>query len=302
FVLHSDRDLEMEEVIRCGFQLAPQNRRLTLDYLKLFTQLLEKQHRPENGLASAIGLPPNLQEQDRIFTWESERGALINPNDGSRNVSFKVETFQLLLQGIENGLTELIHHEELGTEETNELKDVGTQIAQANEKTREWVENVLHAAGNRCGQEFGKYLAESGSDERDLNVQAKIQRWCDFDSDVGFGRFELDPNTIEIKGPRLIRCDIRLRESFLTPAVDTSFKRPGDHRFCAFMVGYIEGVLAQILENPVDIDHRACDFDAVEHVTGDSQSRSESCRFHVAVREARTGSRNHEMAALRNAH
>lgn len=276
-VLHSDRDLEMSEEIRSGFRSAPQNRRLTQDYLKLFEKLFKPEDIPDAGLSSAIGLPEDLQEVDRIFTWESERGALINPNDGSRNVSFKVATFQGLLLGLEEGLAKLLHNQQI---------EGCTDDGAIERRTRSWLHDALHSAGQRCGAAFGDALSAGWRQKRDLGIEARIRMWCEFDSDVGFGRFSLNEKTIEIKGPRLTLCDIQLRESFLTPAKDTNFQDAEDHRLCSLMTGYVQGVLSRILGYEVDVDHSIDHGCLSEGWRSGAEFRSESCQFHVTIKKA----------------
>lgn len=272
-ILHSDRDIELAEEVRTGYQATPQNRRLTQDYMKLFSTILDPADFAEDGLAHAIGLREDLEEIDRIFTWESERGAIINPSDDSRNVSFKVETFQVLLQGLEHGLAMIDH----GPGSVESLDSI-------DEKSPERIREVLFTAGRRCGEKFGDALAAGWHKSRDLGIEAKIRKWCEFDSDVGFGRFQMEPQSIEIKGQKLLRCDIYLRESFLTPAVDTLFNEAGDHRFCGLMTGYIQGVLSRILGYDVSVAHDLLNHKVFRRDQSvSSEFRSENCLFVVTT-------------------
>lgn len=275
-ILHSDRDIELAEEVRTGYQATPQNRRLTQDYMKLFESLLDPDDVADTGLASAIGLPEDLEEVDRIFSWESERGAIINPSDGSRNVSFKVETFQVLLQGLEHGLSKIDRFDQTSGDETS------TSIT---EQSTEWIGDVLFTAGRRCGANFGDALAAGWHKSRDMGIEVKIRKWCEFDSDVGFGRFQLEPHTIEIKGQKLIHCDVYLRESFLTPAEDTLFKDAGDHRFCSLMTGYIQGVISRILGYEVEVAHDIVNPNVFSEHSISSGFRSESCLFAVSIKQ-----------------
>lgn len=64
-VFHSDRDLEAWEELRTGYQVRPQNRRLTHDYMKLFEELIDPSRQPVGWLAKEIGLAENPDERDR---------------------------------------------------------------------------------------------------------------------------------------------------------------------------------------------------------------------------------------------
>ena len=279
-VLHSDRDLEASERLRTGFQVRPQNRRLTHDYMKLFEELIEPSRLPAGWLAKEIGLAKNPDERDRLFNWELTTGALINPTDNSRNVAFKVETFQLLLKGLEDGLVQLLHEENVGRGAITIPSHHGSHGPESLVRPH-LLDSVLRSAGQKCGQCFGRALAEGWSSKIELGIEAKIRQWCEFDSDVGFGKFDVDPTTIEVKGSRLVSCDIRLRESFLTPAEDTCFKKAGDHQFCSLMTGYIQGVLSEILKCQLDVTHEPMSLENSRDVVDATEMRSESCVFHA---------------------
>lgn len=263
-ILHSDRDLELQEELRLGFMADPQNRRLTNEYLGLFEDLLEPERTP-GWLKGMIGLVGDASEEtDRVFNWEPEVGALINPNDGSRNVSFKVFTFQLLLQGIATWIQRLP-----ATASPSGVTGDGAA------KTA--LESLLYTAGLQCGEMFGESLASKWKAQR-ISVEDKITKWCQFDSDVGFGKFELDPVTIETRGQRLKHCDIVLRESCLTSARDFPkiSDSDDDHPYCEFMTGYIQGVLQRILVDDIQTAHQP--LPGGQERQG---ARSRSCLFTV---------------------
>ncbi len=246
FVLHSDQDLEWNEEIRLGYDNQPMNTRLTHDYIKLFEKLMQEKHIPSDGIRKAIGLDADLQEQDRVFNLEVESGALINPNDESRNVSFKVETFQLLIRGLEEGVEQ----------------SSGTQVSNFDDKTEKnaFFNKILQSAGNKCGAKFSNALndmwkEESEPGKRFLGEEAYIRKWCDFDSDIGFGKFELFNETVTTQGGKFRKGHIVLRESFLTPAIDIDSDLVNDHAYCSFITGYISGVLSKMLDDIVTVKH-----------------------------------------------
>lgn len=248
FPLHTDRQLESFEEVRL---LAPQaraieNTRLAHDYVNLFARLISTETQKWNAadICAAINLQPNLQQVERIFRLEVNTGALINPNDESRNVSFKVETFQRLLEGLESSL-------------------VGTESVQRGNEGSSTFSIGLDNAGVKCGEAFGAKMNAKwnemdffGNRLTVIGIEQKLQKWCEFDSDVGFGRFEVVPGTL-FYDPVFRECVIRLHESFLSPANDT-FNTDGidpDHRFQSFLRGYVQGVMSEILPVPVHVSY-----------------------------------------------
>ncbi len=273
FVLHSDRDLEWNEEIRLGYDdEQPTNTRLTHDYIKLFEKLMHKEHIPLGGIRKAIGLAADLQEQDRMFNLEVESGALINPNDESRNVSFKVETFQLLIRGLEEGVEQ----------------HSGTQIGDFDGHTekKKFFNKILQSAGNRCGSKFSDSLNSMWKDENEsgnsfLGEEAYIRKWCDFDSDIGFGKLSLFPESVTIQGGKFRKGHIVLRESFLTSAKDIDFDIVMDHKYCSFMTGYIGGVLSIMLGDNVTITHLCAEQTKKHDFFNWDNPKSNSCVFLV---------------------
>lgn len=235
FVIHSSRPIEFNERVifdtRGG---AIRNSRMAQDYAKLFAHLIGI---GTDELRQSLGIPEDLKETDRIFRLETENGALINPGDESRNVSFKVETFQLLLQGLQDGLETILV-------QNGNADQVATQFRK-----------LLFSAGERCGRRFGENLrdswakAEAEDRQKRVGIEERLRRWCVFDSDVGFGRFELETDSLTIRGGQFLECLIILRESFLTPATDTQFQGETavKYNLNGFLEGYVTGVMNEIL-------------------------------------------------------
>lgn len=293
YVLHSDRNMEMMESLLLGYRNEPQNLRLTHDYLKLFSELIETKDIPmateDNKfelLREAIGLPLDVHDQDRIFRLETDRGALINPNDNSRNVSFKVETFQLLLKGLEEGISEAVEQKDMAKNMRAGKISHSSKQKRIDKIKRKWFEDFLHSAGMKCGENFGRTIRESSEfwinvEEKYLGEEAKLRKWCTFDSDVGFGKFSLFSETVKIVGGKFSEGDIILRESFLTSANDMNLKETENHRYCSFMTGYIHGVLRQILNGKIKVSHPRISKEKMLEFFPWKESRSESCVFHV---------------------
>lgn len=268
-ILHSDRDLENEERIRLGLHTPPDNRMLTVEYLKLFEKLIAPEHwLGKVSLSLDVGLgSESIEERERLFILDPRAGALINPNDMQRNVALSIGAFHQFLRGFEmvaadpKGMLS-------GTRAFDDPESAGANVVKA-----------LFDSGVAWGSRFGESLAAALGEHRRLGPLDRIETWCDLDSKAGLGKFKVDPETPEIRGTRLLHCDLVLHESWLTPANDTDFKS-GGHRYCDLMRGYIHSVLARLL-------NIADDGLVVEHEPNphSSQERSESCRFAVWDRE-----------------
>ncbi len=265
-VLHSDRDLEAHEEIYLGFQSdKPKNCRLSHEYLRLFRKLLRPEDilSDESEFAQNIGLPQHLNEFPRIFNLIRDTGALYN-KDKNRNVSFKIETFQILLSGLKSefdskggqGIESKKRDPKTDSKETGPEKFDGPEF-----------EACLYNAGYSCGNSFGEDLKENWKEqegsfdvdpyEAELELGTRLKEWCRFDSDVGFGRFKLKSLTQDDN--RFVKCEILLIDSFLTPSKDTPLVK-GDE-FCSLMTGYVEGVLEKILDDTnVIVEHKLLDY------------------------------------------
>ncbi|HUU90081.1 MAG TPA: division plane positioning ATPase MipZ [Phycisphaerae bacterium] len=287
YYLHSDRDVEMFEHLRLGLSHMPHNCLLSHEYVRLFARLMlpakeyagqdvtEQVDEMARAIKSSIKLGQFVQWKDRVFRLETERGALINPSDNARNVSFKVETIKLLLHSLRE---ELLTPAE--AEQAQSGHD-GTESGAAPTDEPTGFEQALRVAGAECGKRFGSVLI---NDVWRLKGPAKenhedwVRKWSDFDSDVGFGRFAPKSGSLRVEGGRLTSCKIVLRESFLAPAHDSEY---GDHALCSFISGYIEGVLSHILGGTYTVIHEILGYE-------DEQSRSESCVFKVAKKPTGT--------------
>lgn len=283
-ILHSEREIEIREKLYLGYyNNIESERRLTFDYLKLFSKLIREEDivsdnttDSENidkyhALLNALDLKEDYNIGDRIFRIEANRGALINPNDNSRNVSFKVETFHSLLSGLEKGIKKL----------------------EIDQKRKETIfGELLKDAGKECGEKFGialnKFWDPSKKNiklfEEHLGEEALIRKWCTFDSDVGFGRFVLVGDSVTISEGKFMGGQVILRESFLTPSNDTFFKDAGEHKYCNFILGYITGVMSKMFNREFEVTHKnPNEINGVDHFSWEKNSnvRSESCIFEI---------------------
>lgn len=154
------------------------------------------------------------QPSSRTFKLLTSRGTLINPADQSRNIAFKVETINRIL-------------ETLGKE-----LERNTDQATAHQ--------AFFAAGYGAGRQFGERILEKWElDHPTDSIIDRINRWCDFDSDVGWGRLTNDLRVDESQGQ--ISGSIMLLDNFQT------YKR-GERECpdCSLMFGYIKGVLEKL--------------------------------------------------------
>jgi len=178
------------------------------------------------GLSSAV----DTEAGTKVFDLVEKRGLLFNRSDKSRNVSFKVATLVNLLSHIYAGITEI--------------------------KSRDEADRIFEKAGHVCGTKFGAQMYESSQRSRyELNDAEVVERWCVFDSDVGFGRFhnnltfERSAHKFEVTGA------INLSDNFLI----TSKTGKDTVHICPFMKGYIQGVLEMMFRANFEVTHDISD-------------------------------------------
>lgn len=167
--------------------------------------------------------------REKIFHFYKVHGLIFNPSDARRNVSFKVETFNHLIESICNNITE-------------------------------GYEDILYKSGISCGEKFGKALHDIFIRKSEqLSIEKKISIWCDFDSEVGLGRFSpkinVDEKKVEVSG------EIILANNFLV------YQRcERNLKLCSFMRGYIKGVLEAIIHIPIEVTHNEDDCEQFSRI------------------------------------
>lgn len=151
----------------------------------------------------------------KVFKYYPDRGIIINPSDDSRNVSFKVETLNRIFDTIFREIA-LISN---------------TQKAQ----------EILWKSGYDSGRSFGSIMNSKWELEQNiLSINDKISKWCDFDSDVGWGRFINNLDVNEDLG--VINGAFIISENF------QNYNRgKEDALICNFVRGYSEGVIEELL-------------------------------------------------------
>jgi predicted hydrocarbon binding protein len=165
--------------------------------------------------------------QEKVFNYLGNRGLIINPSDGSRNISFKVESINFIFETIVKELTAGNHD----------------------------ISSIFHKAGYSSGEKFGAIMNEKWElNKDDISLEDKISMWCQFDSDVGWGKLsnkiDIDYENFDISG------HIELNENF------QSYKRISKNlEDCELMKGYISGVLQHLLsglETVIECDMSRC--------------------------------------------
>jgi hypothetical protein len=164
----------------------------------------------------ARGVVEHDQHYYRTLTYKREEGTLFNgfgdAKDISRNVLFSNKTVNLILR---------------------EIRDLDRS------KPR-----LLHDIGKKASERFAAEMV------KDIQAQTRttfksdterlpewIKKWIEFDSDAGFGKFELEGTEAEWKNHKVIV----LKYSFLTQ--DCLEDRKRNFELCFFMTGYLEGIL-----------------------------------------------------------
>ena len=267
-IIHSDRNVEMWEKLQFGFHDAPANTQLTHEYIKLFGRLTagpskEQIEAKTLEFRRGLDLPNKVEKEERVFVIERQTGSMVNPSDESRNVAFKVTTFNFLLDELRNGLLNSL------------TKLSGVRHKEINKA----FDDALRHAGSECGKQFGEDLMSVwGADGMiQMTETEMVKQWALFDSDVGFGRLTFVEETAD-RGMDLAGS-IHVHETFLTNINESkSILAPHPHGRCAFMCGYIEGVLGAVLRRHYAVEHTPA---------GDKpdSDECESCEFSFRLAE-----------------
>lgn len=186
--------------------------------------------------------------QTKIFKYLPERGLIVNPNDNSRNISLKVETLNMIFDII--------------FDEIRSITDENTS------------EEILRKAGYESGKNFGSIMNEKWElDHETVSLNEKISLWCEFDSDVGWGKFINNLSINENDG--FIEGSLIISENFLTYQ-----RKKNENPICCFIKGYCEGVLEQILGG-IDIEI-GCNKDSCPQ----KSAFKKQCSLQIFVKDA----------------
>lgn len=154
-----------------------------------------------------------------VFEYVPSRGIMINPEDHQRNVSFRTDTFVNMMGEIYQKIAEKVSEEE--------------------------AQETFFNSGYASGKNFAERISNQWDFGYSVDdIKLKFEKWCKFDSAVGWGRFsanlELDEETDSIGG------SIRINEAFI---VDNKKKR----KICMFIKGYCTGV-TEVLLNSSEVE------------------------------------------------
>ncbi len=149
-----------------------------------------------------------------VFEYIASRGIMINPEDRQRNVSFRTDTFINMLGGIFDNVVTLS----------------GLDKARA----------IFRETGYTAGRNFAQRLNSSWEfgDGGTASIASKLRKWCEFDSNVGWGRFDVNVTVDEETGD--FDGELTINECFI---VDRKEKK----EICEFIRGYCEGVIETLL-------------------------------------------------------
>ncbi|MBN1902557.1 P-loop NTPase [Candidatus Sumerlaeota bacterium] len=180
-------------------------------------------------------------------------GELVNEGDNSRNISFRVDTFDSLLSFFREFLKK-------------SLPFIKPEIIESSFK---W---TLETAGMESGRRFGRTLMKLWKDEKKkLSETEKIKYWCDFDSKVGWGTFIFEIKTNKDKINEIVI--VNKRNPF------ASGRTEKDVDLCPFLSGYIKGVIIEILnmkEDSIIIKH-----DINDCIRGRKKDVDKGCIFTI---------------------
>ncbi|MBL4760887.1 MAG: hypothetical protein JKY80_08580 [Mariprofundaceae bacterium] len=197
---------------------------LVFNYLRSFLSL--------TGLAEiedAPAVPEQPQGDVKTFRYIKERGIIVNPEDGSRNVSYKVETLNNMLATIADKVA--VH------------------------SSPDAALGILHESGYAGGKQFGQVMNEQWElEDAQMTLEQKVSKWCEFDSEVGWGKFTNEMSVDEEEGD--LHGQIVIHENFLCHK-----RKKNDSFICEYMQGYVEGVIEELLggiEVEVACDMNAC--------------------------------------------
>ncbi|MDW3191648.1 MAG: hypothetical protein R8G66_04765 [Cytophagales bacterium] len=236
---------------RKDLQIQPFHLLANYEHLRLEAHRIELNHRNINDDKSVMDyvfVDREEKSETRVFQYLKLRGMLINTSDKSRNIAFKVETFNNILSTIFHGVEDV-----LKTVVSDDFKKENSG-KKAQEVIAQMPKNIILNAGYLSGLSFGWTMHEIIQQENErLDLIEKIEKWCDFDSDVGFGKLELIKDNIpaDFEESPEKTFEIKLSDNFVV------YKRGNDDvNLCSFIAGYIQGVLEKVVQLPLKIKHK----------------------------------------------
>jgi predicted hydrocarbon binding protein len=207
----------LDDYLRIAVSLFPDLRRhLDLDPALEIDAVLD-------SLRHRLGVDHPEPDDFKLF-YLTSGGRMQNVKDDSPNISFKVATFQSLLDTLWERVSAAGLPKGLGP--------------------------ALTDAGRIAGAEFGRALTELVS-EAELPTEDLVRLWCGFDSQVGWGRLEAEFGDVEGRAePGVLRV---WHNAFAEGRSDDE----DSNDLCTFMSGYISGVLTELIGREVTVTHNA---------------------------------------------
>lgn len=206
FLLRSEPRLQMGSALPIPFAGESMTSSVVHDYCDLFGEVVPELADELSTLRAGVRIT-------RSYYLLADAGLMINPADQALNVSFRVDTWQNLIDSLV------------------------TSVAKVSSPTL--AQEALYDAGYVAAKDFSEYLksqwaADLSHQVPPLSVQAKLKEWCAFDSTVGFGRFDGEFSS-EFAG------EVVVYNNFLIAR-----RAETDQNLCGFMIGYISRILEVI--------------------------------------------------------
>lgn len=176
-----------------------------------------------------------------IFEFIPERGIMVNPADHQRNVSFRSDTLVELFSEIYRAVSEV-------TDEATAAK-------------------IFFQSGYNAGENFGTRLNEMWS-EKDYEIELKLKKWCEFDSAVGWGKFDIEMKVDEEEGT--LEGELTIAENFMA-------NKKKKWQICEFIKGYCSAVIKSLCRDvDVKLECETCPM---------KNKFKNECKFRISVLE-----------------
>ncbi|HEY0075382.1 MAG TPA: hypothetical protein VGB77_14885, partial [Abditibacteriaceae bacterium] len=195
--LHVDRDVESFEHLIVDF-IECKNVKLMNEITFLLDKLCPEVVETLNG-----GQHPEAESEVRAFLWNK-----IDLTGAPENVEMKFKIFALKMS---QHISRLIHMEDEARNVAFKVDTLCTTLSHFANKMPDLAPQILKDAGKEAGIKFGDSLIGEGDR---LPIQDMIQIWCNFDSEVGWGKLSLNNPEFD-SYERLIHGEILVDDNFL---------------------------------------------------------------------------------------
>lgn len=204
----------------------------------------ERLPKKEKKIPAPMPEAPVLQRTKTVFEYIPERGIMINPEDHQRNVSFRTDTL------------------------TNMMGDIFEKVVDISGNA-EAAEKIFFSSGYVSGKNFAERINSHWDSGNSIEgIRHKLNKWCEFDSAVGWGKFSVDIYYDEDNDA--LTGKLCINEAFL---VDKGQKR----KICSFVKGYCTGVMETLLDSvEVELTCKACPL---------KSHFKNTCEFEITMKE-----------------